>query len=123
MIYRPTTELLALNEADRMKWAEALESGKYSQCNSELFNGSGYCCLGVWERINGHTDEGLSKRGLPTSLDNPTRIDDVLPQAIWVTHTSGGLPLYFPNLNDTYDFSFAEIAQLLRGNEVIKDED
>lgn len=36
-----------------MKWARALESGKYHQTKNKLFNGKGYCCLGVLCKITG----------------------------------------------------------------------
>jgi hypothetical protein len=29
------------------KWLKALESGEYKQCTEALFDGTGYCCLGV----------------------------------------------------------------------------
>ena len=29
------------------KWVSALRSGKYKQCESTLYDGKGYCCLGV----------------------------------------------------------------------------
>ena len=29
------------------KWVKALRSGKYKQAHDVLFNGEGYCCLGV----------------------------------------------------------------------------
>lgn len=32
---------------NQIKWLEALESGRYEQCRGVLFNGTGYCCLGV----------------------------------------------------------------------------
>lgn len=31
----------------KAKWVAALRSGEYKQCRGELFNGKGYCCLGV----------------------------------------------------------------------------
>lgn len=36
-----------------MKWAKALESGKYKQATSGLRIGEGYCCLGVLCKIAG----------------------------------------------------------------------
>lgn len=40
---KPTAKQLQ----NRIKWAEALESGKYNQCFSVLRAGNDYCCLGV----------------------------------------------------------------------------
>ena len=31
----------------KQKWIEKLESGQYKQCTGVLYNGDGYCCLGV----------------------------------------------------------------------------
>lgn len=36
---------------NQTKWIEALESGNYNQCTGRLFNGEGYCCLGVGARV------------------------------------------------------------------------
>lgn len=36
---------------NRVIWIEALESNKYPQARGRLFNGEGYCCLGVAEKI------------------------------------------------------------------------
>ena len=31
----------------QIKWLEALESGGYEQCQKMLYDGKGYCCLGL----------------------------------------------------------------------------
>ena len=36
-----------MNIALMNRWIEALESGKYPQCQGALHNFEGYCCLGV----------------------------------------------------------------------------
>ena len=36
-----------MNKRFAEKWAKALESGKYKQTRGRLYNGEGYCCLGV----------------------------------------------------------------------------
>lgn len=36
-----------------VKWVEALESGKYAQCTDQLYDGIGFCCLGVYADIHG----------------------------------------------------------------------
>jgi hypothetical protein len=36
-----------MKKAFAMKWAKALRSGKYKQTKNVLFDGEGYCCLGV----------------------------------------------------------------------------
>ena len=35
------------------KWVKALRSGKYKQCQKRLYDGEGYCCLGVLCKILG----------------------------------------------------------------------
>lgn len=37
----------------RRKWVKALRSGKYKQTQSKLFDGKGYCCLGVLCKVAG----------------------------------------------------------------------
>lgn len=34
-----------------IKWVEALRSDKYSRATGVLFNGHGYCCLGVADKV------------------------------------------------------------------------
>jgi hypothetical protein len=39
-------------------WVTALESGDYDQCEGTLYNGKGYCCLGVYAKVVlGYDDE------------------------------------------------------------------
>jgi hypothetical protein len=46
-----------------MAWADALESGEYTQCRRLLFDGDGYCCLGVLAKTNGYDfEEEINKR-------------------------------------------------------------
>lgn len=33
------------------KWLQALESGDYDQCRGMLYDGTGYCCLGVANKV------------------------------------------------------------------------
>lgn len=33
------------------KWLAALRSGEYKQCTNVLYNGGGYCCLGVLQMV------------------------------------------------------------------------
>ncbi len=36
-----------MNPIVKEKWIEALKSDKYEQCTSRLYDGVGFCCLGV----------------------------------------------------------------------------
>lgn len=62
-------------EANMRRWVEALESGEYKQTKQMLRNKNGYCCLGVWckldrlARWNGESYEALVG-------DEPERLDD-----------------------------------------------
>ena len=41
-------------------WVTALESGKYKQCSGNLYNGVGYCCVGVYaKKVLGYSDEDI----------------------------------------------------------------
>lgn len=42
-----------MNKDNVKKWAEALRSGKYEQCNNALYDHGQYCCLGVVCEIAG----------------------------------------------------------------------
>lgn len=100
-------------EKDITKWCEALRSGKYSQTKGTLQDHKGYCCLGVACEIF-----------IPKEKQ---RIED---DSLW-----GAFPAYQPNvpnwlskisgafysktemrlwqMNDDYDFTFDEIADVL----------
>ncbi len=43
-----------MKRASKLKWVEALESGKYKQGSNSLFSNGKYCCLGVKAQIDGH---------------------------------------------------------------------
>ena len=129
--YTPTPELLAIPEPDRIRWAEALESGEYEQgTEGHLIDVCGrYCCLGVWDQINGFQYGSVQEWGnipqnpismklgfLPISeIPNfPIDADKRLPYVA----TDGGIPVALHTLNDSRGMTFPQIAQLLRGNEV-----
>ena len=122
--YTPTPELLAIPEPDRIRWAEALESGEYEQTFAgSLFDSGSYCCLGVWDQINDciyKTQEQYESHGsflafYPLSkIPNFDVKDHRLPRAA----ECDGLDYAFHTLNDSLYFTFPQIAQLLRGNEI-----
>lgn len=47
----------------KAKWLEALRSGKYQQCQGTLYNGEGYCCLGVLQMVADGKVEYYVERG------------------------------------------------------------
>jgi|LakMenE01Jun11ns_1017448.scaffolds.fasta_scaffold9958435_15 hypothetical protein len=38
---------------NKKEWIQALRSGDYQQCQGTLTDNKGFCCLGVWAKING----------------------------------------------------------------------
>ena len=48
-----TKKQLATWKKNRAAWVKALRSGEYEQCRARLFNGMGYCCLGVLCKVAG----------------------------------------------------------------------
>lgn len=88
------------DKQDRIKWAEALESGEYEQGQNRLhdFVENTYCCLGVAEKI------GLCKvRDARYSVH---------PFASFNDHD-----LYnFVVLNDERGYSFEQIAEVIRSS-------
>lgn len=111
------------------KWADALESGKFSQTKGTLFDGEGYCCLGVACVLAGkkfESDDGghfYFIKGDSTSAVLP---EDVMEE-IGMNNPSGhiqGKKNPFAKAGDVSDFelttindegvSFKEIAKIIR---------
>lgn len=47
----------------KVKWLKALRSGRYKQTRQKLYDGKGYCCLGVLCRVVGAKSAGLDMFG------------------------------------------------------------
>lgn len=60
-----------------VKWVEALRSGKYQQARSRLYDGEGYCCLGVLCEVMGHK---FTKQ--PNGSFSIAGSDSVLPDVV-----------------------------------------
>jgi hypothetical protein len=57
-------------------WVTALESGEYDQCEGALYNGEGYCCLGVYAKVVlGLPDEDI--------ISDETECEPVGPQEVY----------------------------------------
>ena len=92
---------------DIQKWLEALRSGDYQQCQQQLTDGRGYCCLGVYAVINGidipvpnygaHDDE------IEANRSSYKEMGKLIPYAVF----SKGI-----SMNDDGN-SFAEIANMI----------
>lgn len=104
------------------KWLRALESGRYEQCKSVLFDGTGHCCLGVACRTQGlrpktpeETDHTYEFEGQDSELPESVR------EALQFHRTDGcrkdsftGSKWNLMALNDEQDANFLQIAALVR---------
>lgn len=96
------------------KWIAALDSGKYEQTHCSLQDKHGYCCLGVGCKVT------IPKKLIITNVYN--QISGGLPinqpaAPIWLTEINKDFAKKTGQdliaLNDSYDFTFPEIATLL----------
>ena len=126
-----------MNKENMIKWAEALESGKYNQCDGALRqkedNKYRYCCLGVAEVLAGsefnsnnsityfndmgheeNEEEYLSPAGkewLGVDEQNP---DLRVPSMLYDDDMCESEYIAASILNDSYEFTFEEIAKCIR---------
>ncbi len=70
---------LKINAADKALWTAALDSGEHEQATGHLFDGKGYCCLGVLAKVKGcsfflgtHTEEDDEGDEIETDNDSYT---------------------------------------------------
>lgn len=103
-----------LPEDVKEKWLAALRSGEYKQCGGQLYNGYGYCCLGVLEMVTlGEVDcypDSGDAMGMPGRIS--CKLMGVLFRA---GHTAPAFSVgesFLAELNDT-GTSFLEIADLI----------
>jgi len=107
------------------KWLKALRSGEYKQTKGQLKDEKGYCCLGVLCELHRKT---VKQKGCKWNLYNSyLGTGSILPEKVmkWagMETESGRLPKrierkskYAHNLidlNDTLNFSFKQIAQVI----------
>lgn len=114
------------NEA-QLKWLEALESGELDQAQHNLFDGKGYCCLGVLCKVLGaqfekrgnryQTDDGRSAC-LPDRLAEKAKMRNQHGYFYPANKKRkvGGVGFY--GLTDANDngATFPEIAAFIRSN-------
>jgi hypothetical protein len=124
-----------MKKAFAMKWADALESGKYKQTTERLFNGkNGYCCLGVACVLAGKKFEFNENSGtyFPNCHDVSAYDDQILPTSIMEAigmHDEAGTPetedgmvkigkREYSSLADANDHGvkFKSIAKYIRDN-------
>lgn len=125
---------LEMNAEIRDGWTAALRSGYYPQARQALYDGEGYCCLGVlcelarlsgvdvpleYEEFEGEDEEmggewrfGGDAEYLPEPVKNWAGLDDCDP-LVWAGRRRQ--PLAF--LNDSEEWSFAQIADAIDGKQ------
>lgn len=112
---------------DRERWLQALESGDYEQGRNymrrDVDGRRFYCCMGVacelfgYELLPGGNDEfGVSNDDLGPDADNTDDVQsqylpDSINRQLDLTLRENGT---LASLNDTWEYSFAEIAQFVR---------
>jgi hypothetical protein len=110
-------------------WIEALQSGKYNQCEGALQSEAGYCCLGVGAHICEQNstiralrnDSGLLSGGALEFCNEPIKEWLGLLDGFGNTEP---LPVGFQaakmrcltSMNDSGDFNFSKIAEVLLDN-------
>lgn len=94
-------------------WAEALRSGDYKQGTDTLFNrdNNTYCCLGVLCNV-GIPKYSPSYQSMPTSTEWKNL--GIIPGSCFSNVVGpNGYLLGFHELNDTWDLTFEEIADIV----------
>jgi hypothetical protein len=109
----------------QLKWLEALESGEYEQGKEKLFDGSGYCCLGVGCDVLGiepHEDDGAymfdgENVYAPKSLISALRLNSRTGAFRNYNRFDVGA-ISVPSLTSANDegATFADIAAFIRAN-------
>ena len=114
-----------MDPALKAKWVEALRSGEYQQCRTNLRHGDSYCCLGVLAEVSdlGSFVEDNHKPGIFSfAYPGEDRTHGVLPDAARLVI---GLSYFHHEkcwkMNDSEGRSFAEIADYIEANIPTKD--
>jgi hypothetical protein len=90
-------------------WVTALESGEYDQCTQALYDGVGYCCLGVYAKVVlGYDDEGIKSDETFTDGAGPNEIYREIERTVNKGCYGKGI-----RMNDSGE-SFIDIAKMIR---------
>ncbi|MDB4461492.1 hypothetical protein N9043_00930 [bacterium] len=131
-VFKPHKDLYEFfTKEERLRWAKNLRETKLKQCNEAMSKGEGTaCCLMVWEVYEQNDGEWFKPvyhhdateiAGLPNSMETNTRLKScVLPEIVSIASSDDSDGIYPAELNDTHGFTFAEIADILEGKEVVK---
>lgn len=121
-VFKPHPDFQKISEEWRKKWSDALRSGDYEQGKGYLYANGKYCCLGVLQDI--HDKPVLDPNGNPAPALFCTQ-DPVEMECGYIAKTFG-LHGYYdvagPSLNDEDELTFAQIADLIDGKEVVVSE-
>lgn len=114
------TATFSLLPSVKREWLKALRSGKYKQTTGELFDGKGFCCLGLLCKVNGISNKKMLNELLPQHIGFG---NDITPDAgeYWTgDHQSfawsvlqGGKLTPLSELNDDKSWSFEKIADII----------
>ena len=114
-------------------WVEALRSGDYTQAVGMLYDGKGYCCLGVLCHVMGYTFEAVTNplcsygwrvadvvenehsQVLPREVMDKAEIKSRVGQINFVTEDDDSEQMILAYMNDAGD-SFATIADFIEEN-------
>ena len=106
----------------KKRWVAALRSGKYEQAQGELFDGEGYCCLGVMCALRGATKKEMQGHPFPNDLHNFAKVFNLDDATANYFDTNGGEAWQVPyrgemvelaDLNDGQRLSFNKIALII----------
>ena len=107
----------------KRRWVAALRSGKYKQAVSHLYDGGGFCCLGVMCALRGAKLNEMDQVAMPGELPNFNELFNIDSEhASFFSETGGGqawqVPycgemVYLSELNDDHRLSFKQIANII----------
>lgn len=114
-----------------LRWIKALESGKYNQGEGVLYGTKntedgeyGFCCLGVFEKVQGTPVETMPNITYPSHLKKPHRVKVinrktgqcslVFPEDIGLRGTKTNSFITPSVANDSVGMNFQQIAAALR---------
>lgn len=106
------------------EWVTALRSGKYKQIDGMLYNGYGFCCLGVLCEIGVKKGILIRKGDSYTNVKDPSDFSTkALPnvmQKIFPMRTDLK-PNILMRMNDVYEDTFDDIADVIESELNLKE--
>lgn len=104
-----------MNQQNIKIWIDALRSGEYKQTGGRLQDAQGYCCLGVAcdifipKKLQILDPNGFLSGGAPINqYDAPNWLKELVADFFYKTEE------HLTSLNDSNEYSFDEIADLLQ---------